>query len=590
MITAMKKVLLLTLSSDRDLSLEKLRELGVMEVVSENIADSSDRAALLLRLTALDRALGTLSARKVKGSCDNTALPEDNAELADFTLKCFAESEALARELDLLRKERAELEPWGEYDPRQIAELKSKNIFVYLCESNAEQFAAIKEALPEAALTVLSEIQGIIRFIVVADSAVTGVTLPEVTPGDRRLSAVDKDINANLERQAALEKQFDLLTTRLSDLKIYRNTIASDAELLSVRDGAEDCGELTALQGFVPVTCVEKLQAAAQDNAWALSLTDPEPGETVPVLLEPPKWVKPILPLFQFLGIAPGYEEFDMSPGMLIFFSIFFSMIINDAGYAAVMLLGSIIAAVALRKNPKAAMPCRLALVLSFCATAWGVCNGAYFGTETSCLQMKFFASGANQTAHLQLVCFVLALVHLSLGHCWRLVNASSALEVIGQLGWIPILLLDFMVVLGLLVFPGMALPNWALIAGGVGLAMVLIGGVDWRDVGAICNFPFDLIGSFTDTLSYVRLFAVGMSGTYMAQSFNGMGMQLWEASPWLIPVAILVIVFGHLLNVALAFMSVLVHGVRLNTLEFSNHAGIRWGGQAFKPLKKFEQ
>ena len=75
-----------------------------------------------------------------------------------------------------------------------------------------------------------------------------------------------------------------------------------------------------------------------------------------------------------------------------------------------------------------------------------------------------------------------------------------------------------------------------------------------------------------------------------MAQSFNGMGMQLWEASPWLIPVAILVIVFGHLLNVALAFMSVLVHGVRLNTLEFSNHAGIRWGGQAYKPLKKFEQ
>ena len=118
---------------------------------------------------------------------------------------------------------------------------------------------------------------------------------------------------------------------------------------------------------------------------------------------------------------------------------------------------------------------------------------------------------------------------------------------------------------------------------------MVLVGGVDWRDVGAICNFPFDLIGSFTDTLSYVRLFAVGMSGTYMAQSFNNMGMDLWHISPWLIPVALLVILFGHTLNVALAFMSVLVHGVRLNTLEFSNHAGIRWGGQAFKPLKKFE-
>ena len=75
-----------------------------------------------------------------------------------------------------------------------------------------------------------------------------------------------------------------------------------------------------------------------------------------------------------------------------------------------------------------------------------------------------------------------------------------------------------------------------------------------------------------------------------MAQSFNDMGMQLLDISPWLLPLTVLVIVLGHLLNVALAFMSVLVHGVRLNTLEFSNHAGIRWGGQAYKPLKNFEQ
>ena len=75
-----------------------------------------------------------------------------------------------------------------------------------------------------------------------------------------------------------------------------------------------------------------------------------------------------------------------------------------------------------------------------------------------------------------------------------------------------------------------------------------------------------------------------------MAQSFNDMGVQLWNISPWLLPASVLVIVFGHLLNVVLAFMSVLVHGVRLNTLEFSNHAGIRWGGQTYKPLKNFEQ
>ena len=590
MIVAMKKVLLITLSSDRDASLEKLRELGVVEVVSENIADSADRFGLLNRLTALDRAMGALSSLKVQDASDNGNLPENAAELADFTLKLFSDSDDLDHELELLRKEYAALEPWGEYDPAVIEELKSKNIYVYLCESSLDQFNDLQEKLQDAACCKLSGPHGIVRFAVIADHEVTDIVLPETVPGERSLSAVSSNIDKVLADKAAIDRTLNALTSRLDDLKRYRNTLASDAELLRVRDGVTDCGELAALTGFVPVTCEAKLQAAARDNAWALSLSDPEPGETVPVLLDPPKWVKPILPLFNFLGISPGYDEFDMSPGMLIFFSIFFSMIINDGGYALIMLAASIAASVLLRKNRKAVMPCRLALVLSGCAAAWGICNGAYFGTETSILQLKFLASGANQTAHLQLICFVLAFVHLSLGHCWKMVNSNGVMEKIGQLGWVPILLLDFMVVLSILVFPGMALPKWVLITGGVGFAMVLVCGVNWRDVVAICNFPFDLIASFTDTLSYVRLFAVGMSGTYMAQSFNNMGMDIFSASPWLLPVAILVIVFGHALNAALAFMSVLVHGVRLNTLEFSNHAGIRWGGQAFKPLKNFER
>jgi len=181
----------------------------------------------------------------------------------------------------------------------------------------------------------------------------------------------------------------------------------------------------------------------------------------------------------------------------------------------------------------------------------------------------------------------VLALVHLSLGRCWRLVNASGIREVLGQLGWIPILLLDFMVVYKLLIAPG-PLPAWSLWAAGGGLALVLVGDIEWNNIGAICNFPFNLIGSFTDTLSYVRLFAVGMSGTYMALSFNNMAMNLWHISPWLIPVAIIIMLLGHGLNVTLAFMGVLVHGIRLNTLEFSNHANIRWAGQPFRPLEEY--
>ena len=109
------------------------------------------------------------------------------------------------------------------------------------------------------------------------------------------------------------------------------------------------------------------------------------------------------------------------------------------------------------------------------------------------------------------------------------------------------------------------------------------------------------MIGSFTDVLSYIRLFAVGLSGMYIAQKFNMMGMmvkdafasQAANAAPawhdiYIIAgfvLLILVAVAGHILNLALGFLGVLVHAVRLNTLEFSNHMGLQWAGFKFKPF-----
>ena len=109
------------------------------------------------------------------------------------------------------------------------------------------------------------------------------------------------------------------------------------------------------------------------------------------------------------------------------------------------------------------------------------------------------------------------------------------------------------------------------------------------------------MIGSFTDVLSYIRLFAVGLSGMYIVQKFNMMGMMAKDAFASQAPLAsgawhdvyiiagfvvlILVAVAGHVLNLALGFLGVLVHAVRLNTLEFSNHMGLQWAGFKFKPF-----
>ena len=121
-------------------------------------------------------------------------------------------------------------------------------------------------------------------------------------------------------------------------------------------------------------------------------------------------------------------------------------------------------------------------------------------------------------------------------------------------------------------------------------MVLVAIAEINVRDVGSMFGYPFSIINSFVDVLSYIRLFAVGMSGFYLAKCFNDMAWTLREQSDWMIPVAILVAVIGHLVNIILAAMGVLVHGVRLNTLEYSSQLGLRWGGTVFTPFRKHDK
>ena len=118
-----------------------------------------------------------------------------------------------------------------------------------------------------------------------------------------------------------------------------------------------------------------------------------------------------------------------------------------------------------------------------------------------------------------------------------------------------------------------------------MGTALVLLFAINWRNVGDAIYSPFTFINSISDILSYIRLYAVGLSSVYIAQAFNDMSANIWSQKPWLIPVGLLIVLAGHALNIAMALMSVLVHGIRLNTLEFSGRVGVEWGGRAYRPF-----
>jgi len=136
----------------------------------------------------------------------------------------------------------------------------------------------------------------------------------------------------------------------------------------------------------------------------------------------------------------------------------------------------------------------------------------------------------------------------------------------------------------------GRHFPHFALYLLGGGILLILVFENFQKNVlkgmlGTLTQLPLSVIGAFSDVVSYIRLFAVGYATVVVAESFNSMAVGDGINSLIGGLIAALILFFGHALNIILALMAVIVHGIRLNMLEFSNHLGMQWSGKEYKPF-----
>jgi len=190
-----------------------------------------------------------------------------------------------------------------------------------------------------------------------------------------------------------------------------------------------------------------------------------------------------------------------------------------------------------------------------------------------------------NDAKFLQALCFFLGAVHLSIAHSWRTILKLPSLSALADLGWLLIVWAAFFLARTLILgdlFPEFGKP---LLYGGIGLVVLFTNPQRnmFKAIGeGLGTIALSLVNSFTDVVSYIRLFAVGMAGVAIADATNAMASSSGNAVA-----AVVIVSIGHALNLIMGPMSVLVHGVRLNILEFSGHAGVSWGGVAYEPLQE---
>jgi len=156
--------------------------------------------------------------------------------------------------------------------------------------------------------------------------------------------------------------------------------------------------------------------------------------------------------------------------------------------------------------------------------------------------------------------------------------------KAIAEIGWLMALWTAFFLAMN--VIAGVDYPSFMTWVGLAGIAMALVFSGDLTNVAGMFQFPFKVIGCFADIASYLRLFAVGSAAVALARVFNGMALEMgWDGVLASFGSAVILLV-GHSLNLVLGPLSVLVHGLRLNLLEFSGHMGQEWTGFKYDPFR----
>lgn len=643
MIVPMKKVSLIVLSKERREALRNLRKLGVLHV--EEVQGSSDELASFKDHTSkITKALGLLSEIKPgkNDKISQTLIGKDAA--FDIAQKVIALADEKKACLDRITADMAELErlsKWGNVDPKDFSDLAEKGIYLSLYEIPADKYSLIGEKAKTVLVSNAVPDKAHKRFVLVSDKPLPVNERPEDIPPEAyqvvlpRISTegFKSEIEQNKKRIEEIGSEMKSLVQYKDSMKDSTSEIAKDIEFENLYSGMGTEEKLSWLTGYVPVDSLKEFEDFAKKEKWAYAVADPSDDDNVPTKLKNNKFVSLIYPLTDFLGTVPGYHEYDISGWFLVFFMVFFGMIFGDGGYGALVTAAALAFIIrSCAKKQKVSPMLKLVLLLGLATMAWGVVTCTWFGIEPEHLPswlkeisvkplsnaydnvqwLPFWttdtSAGTLTTANnLQIFCFTLALIQLCIAHIKGMARQlkEKSLKCIAEFGSFIELIGMYWVVLSMVVnsklFPmiggdiyGLPWGTISVALVGIGFALSFIfsnyeGSIGKSILESLKNIISVLLGVvnvFSDIVSYIRLWAVGLAGAAISGTVNTMaGPMIGHAAMFL--VLIILLVFGHGLNMMLNLLSVIVHGVRLNTLEFSNHLGMSWSGFKYKPFSE---
>lgn len=615
MIVPMKRVSLIVLAYEKRKALKELRKAGIVHVDDVPVKNETmeeleqSRQTLQRAMLRLQEIQNERTGKAGKGKRAAKPVIADDEEFSETharVLWLMDEQEELSQRIMKAHAERDRLLEWGDFCVEDLRMLETAGIKLHFHRMTRKAYQALDSSLPVIRLSDTGKtlLLATVGTPLPEDAVAKHLELPQ-----RSISQLEAAIEADRTREEGIEEELFELTPYLESYRTYLRSLEQNLRFETVSASMGEDDTVAWLSGYVPEPATALLKELAGRNGWAYALDDPSEDELPPTQVKNSRWVSIISPVFDILGTVPGYREYDISMWFLMFFILFFAMIVGDAAYGLIF-LGS--ALYMHRKARKANNAIILLYVLSSASVIWGALTGTWFGSKAILESVPFLQAlviprfsnypelfGLSATTAQNTVmkfCFIIGTVHLSLACAMNIYRKSGNkdLSVLSDVGWLLMIDALYFLVLMLVVSEPVNATVVAAIVGTGFVLVVLFGaqgpgipflkGLAGGAAGLFTTF-LNSISAFSNIISYIRLFAVGMASLAIAQSFNSMASGLMQGLA--IPAGIIILVFGHGLNLVMALLSVVVHGVRLNLLEFSGQLGMEWTGFTYEPFRE---
>lgn len=579
MITKMTKYTFALLSSETELFLSRLQELGVVDITRSAKPVDENSMSMLGEADALKKRISKI-------------------EKDDFTRD--GEYLDIKARLAEAVKQRDASAPWGSFDTAMIQKLALEGIKLHFYAVSPKRFKEEWESLYPLQV-INADAKNIYFVIASAPGELMNFPITEIEAPSDNVAASEKlieDLSLKLsEREKLLSKEKE----QIPELQKEYAGIVTKLDLYLARLGSAKIAEdhITVFTGFAPAEDDARLKAEFDKLDAYYSAEPAVAEEQTPIKLHNNKFVRMFEVLTDMYG-RPAYNEFDPTPYISIFFMLFFAFCMGDAGYGLVLVLAGLM----LRKVKGFSRMAPLVVTLGAATVLIGFLFHTFFSVDIA--QWGIFRGckcflpakimGYDGTMVLALI---VGILHISVAILVKAVVATRQkgfFNCLGTWGWT--LLIVGGVIVGAFSLIGVldeAATKWVIIGLGIASALGIfllndlhrnpllnIGTGLWETYNTVTG----LLG---DVLSYLRLYALGLAGAMLGLAFNNIAtLLLGDGSNVLLWIPFLIIVvIGHALNIAMAALGAFVHPLRLNFLEFFKNSGYEGSGRKYNPLQK---